>query len=423
MPLDTASLEHQLQLYKGLVEVSALINEITESAALLPAVLDVARRVLDAEAASLFLVNREQELELVAARGGISATLEPGIIVPKGKGLAGWVLEHGEPLLVPDAYADPRFFQDVDRKSGYRTRSMVCVPLLRRGTKIGVLQIINPVDRQAFNEADLGATVAYGNLAATAIDKLRAIERRQEQERTRQEICFAREIQNSFLPQRLPERPDLTFAATYRPAYNVGGDFYDVVETAPDELWFVIGDVSGKGVPAALLMAQALSTWRLIIRPGISPDDALARWNSMLCGHTIRGMFITALLGRVVIPERKVEMVNAGHCAPFLVAGAGGAEEVILRGAPPLGILPELARHRHDLTLAPGDWLVLYTDGLIESFDPDDMPLDRSGVRGLLQDRFAGASDVIDRLNLGERRHRRSAEPSDDLTLLVFGFR
>src|SRR3954468_15459407 len=140
MPLDTASLEHQLHLYKGLVEVSALINGITDSATLLPAILDVARRVLHAEAASLLLVNKDDELELAAARGGLSSTLAPKIIVPRGKGIAGWVLEHGEPLLVPDAHEDPRFFADVDKKSGYRTRSMLCVPLLRNNSKIGVLQ-------------------------------------------------------------------------------------------------------------------------------------------------------------------------------------------------------------------------------------------------------------------------------------------
>src|SRR4051812_42149847 len=106
MALDTASLEHQLQLYKGLVEVSALINGITESADLLPAVLDVARRVLHADAASLLLVNDGGELELVAARGGVSNSIAGRVIVPRGKGLAGWVMEHGEPLCIADAYDD-----------------------------------------------------------------------------------------------------------------------------------------------------------------------------------------------------------------------------------------------------------------------------------------------------------------------------
>jgi sigma-B regulation protein RsbU (phosphoserine phosphatase) len=265
--------------------------------------------------------------------------------------------------------------------------------------------------------------MAYGNLAATAIEKLRTLERQRAQQRQAQEIAFAREIQTSFLPQTLPNRPDLTFAADYRPALNVGGDFYDVLVTAEDEVYFVIGDVSGKGVPAALLMAQALSMLRLIIQPGIAPEVAVSRWNTMLTSHTVRGMFVTALLGRAVISERKLELVNAGHCAPFITNSEGHARDLPLPGAPPLGILPNLSHTRHDVVLGRNEWLTLFTDGLIESFDPEDVPLDREGVAPLLERHFTGPAEVIEALSAGEKAHRRQADPHDDLTLLVFGFR
>jgi serine phosphatase RsbU (regulator of sigma subunit) len=96
---------------------------------------------------------------------------------------------------------------------------------------------------------------------------------------------------------------------------------------------------------------------------------------------------------------------------------------VTLRGAPPLGILRELPRQTHELTLERNEWLLLYTDGLVESFDPEENPLDRSGVKLLLREKLAGPAEVIDRLTVGERAHRRTAQPSDDLTMLVFGFR
>jgi sigma-B regulation protein RsbU (phosphoserine phosphatase) len=427
MPLSPVALERQLNLYKGLVEVSALINAITDSSELLPAILEVARRVMEVEAASLFLVNADGELELTCASGGASTTAnapapDAQIIVPRGRGIAGWVLEHGEALLVADAYADPRFFADADKKTGFRTRSILCVPLLRKGKEIGVLQVLNPVGREAFDETDLEAFRAYGNLAATAIDKLRTIERQREQQRVAQEFAFAREIQASFLPQSLPTLQHVQFAATYRPALNVGGDFYDVIEPGGDEIYFVVGDVSGKGTPAALLMAQALSMLRLIVKPGISPVAAMARWNAMLAGHTIRGMFITAMLGRTVVSTRQVELCSAGHCHPFRTSGDGRAEQIKVAGSPPLGLLPELPARSHTLTLEPKDWLVLYTDGLVESFNRDDVPLDAEGVERLLQQKFAGAADVIDALNRGELNHRAGADPHDDLTILVFGF-
>lgn len=419
MPSDLEKLERQLKVYKGLVEVSALINAITDSKELMPAILDVARRVMEVEASSLFLVNAQAELELSSASGGPGGAL-PHIVVPRGRGISGWVLEHRQPLLVPDAYSDPRFFKETDRQTGFHTRSIMCVPLLRGAKEIGVLQVLNPLEREAFDEADLEVLEAYGTLAATAIDKLRTIERQRAQERIRQEFAFAQEIQKSFLPQSLPQHEHASFAAMYRPALNVGGDFYDVIEPEPGEIFFVVGDVSGKGTPAALLMAQALSILRLIVRPGISPIAAMARWNTMLTGHTIRGMFITALLGHIDVASRRVELCSAGHCHPFRVGMKGEVQEVKIAGSPPLGLLPELPARSTTITLEPHEYLVAYTDGLTESFDPGDELLDRTGVTALLSRSFPTATEVVDALNLGEMKHRQNGQPSDDLTLLVF---
>jgi sigma-B regulation protein RsbU (phosphoserine phosphatase) len=421
MPDDAADLSRQLALYKGLVEVSALINAITDSRELLPAILDVARRVLEVEAASLFLVTPNRDLELACASGGTGMPKVP-LIVPRGRGISGWVLEHGEPLLVPDAYADPRFYPEADKKTGFRTRSILCVPLKRDGREIGVLQVLNPVGRRAFDAIDLGAFEAYGNLAATAIEKLRTIDRQREQDRVTQELAFAREIQASFLPQSLPQHPHLSFASTYRPALKVGGDFFDVLEAGADEIHFVIGDVAGKGMPAALLMAQAVSMLRLIVKEGLSPVAVIARWNSMLVGHTVRGMFITALVGRITLSTRQVELCSAGHCAPLLVHADGQVTEVHVAGSPPLGLLPDLVGRLHRITLALGEWLVLYTDGLVESFNARDEALEVSGVTALLSRKFTGAFEVVRALNEGELRHRGDVDPHDDLTLLTFGF-
>ena len=414
----------QLKVYKGLVEVSALINAITDFNELLAAILDVSRRVMFAEASSLFLTNADGNLELVVASGaGAGETPKEKIVVPRGQGIAGWVLENKTSALVKDAYADPRFYQGVDKKTGFRTRSILCVPLSRNQHEIGVLQVLNPVEKESFDENDVEAFEAYGMLAATAIEKLRIIDQQRKQERMEQEFSFAREIQNSFLPQSLPSLGALSFAATYRPALNIGGDFYDVLEIGPDEVYFVIGDVSGKGIPAALLMAQALNTLRLIVKSGISPADALARWNGMLCGHTIRGMFITSLLGRIVPSQRLVEMASAGHCQPFLASAGGGVIQLDVKSAPPIGILDGLQYHLTSTTLSPNDWLIFYTDGLTESFSPDNTLLESEGVERILSAQpLASADDVLAKLRTGEENHRQNADPHDDLTILVFGF-
>jgi sigma-B regulation protein RsbU (phosphoserine phosphatase) len=425
MSSETQEFARALKLYRGLVEVSALIYAITDFNELFEAILDVACRVMSAEAGSLFLTNSEGNLELMIARAAGGGKMpDAPIIVPRGQGISGWVLEHRKSALVVDAYADPRFYKEVDKKTGFRTRSILCVPLLRNQKEIGVLQVLNPREKEAFDQTDMEAFEAYGMLAGNAIDRLRAIERQRELARVDQELAFAREIQYSFLPQKLPERADLGFAAIYRPALNIGGDFYDVIEIGPDEIYFVVGDVSGKGIPASLLMAQSLSTLRLIIKPEISPVEALTCWNGMLCGHTVRGMFITAILGRITPSLRMVELSSAGHCQPFRVTADGKAELLNVENSPPLGILGGLKCHLTSTILSPGEWLVFYTDGLTESFSPEDELLGSAGVRHLLSEaRFGSPNDIVAKLREGEAVHRGKATPQDDLTILAFGFR
>lgn len=419
---ETDDLQHSLNVYKGLVEVSALINGIMGFDELLSAILSVAQRVMDAEASSLFLSDDEHNLRLTIARGPSGQKWVADVVIPRGHGIAGWVYENNQCLLVEDAYEDSRFFPEVDKMSGLKTGSVLCCPLQRANTKIGVLEVLNPRNKKAFTQTDLEAFDAYATLASTAIEKLRAIERNREQERLSRELAVAIEIQESFLPQTLPHPPGLGFAATYRPARNVGGDFYDVLQIGPDEIYFVVGDVSGKGVPAALLMAQSLSLLRLIVQPGISPVAALRRWNEMLCGRMIHGMFITTILGRIVPSQHTVEFASAGHCPPMRVQADGHVECGPIHSVPPLGIFCTQEFDSNLITLAPGEWLVFFTDGLTESFSPAQVLLGREGVERLLEDHFTSADEVVAALRRGEAAHRQNAEPSDDLTVFVFGF-
>ncbi len=427
-----APLEDLLALYKGLVEVSTLINAITDYRELLTAIMDVARRVMRAEGSALILLNeRTDALELVVARSVTGEVLVAHQPVPRQGSIAGWVFEHRTSALVPDAYADPRFYRGVDQKTGLRTRSVLCVPLLRRGTPVGTLQVINALGehRPAFNRSDQEALEAFATLAATAIDKLRSVEELERRARFEQQLAIATEIQQSFLPASLPVRADLAFAAQYRPALAVGGDFYDLFEIGPDELYFVIGDVAGKGVPAALLMAQSLSLLRLIIVPGIAPADALARWNRMLCQRPLRGLFVTATLGRITPSQGLVEAASAGHLPPWLVRGGeGGAasvEEMVVKTGPPLAVVPQAQYQPSFLKPLPGESLVFYTDGLTDSAPagPEGARLGAEGARRMLEKGFASPQQVVATLLGGEAAHRGNSPPQDDLTLLAFGFR
>ena len=424
---DSRPVAELLALYKGLVEVSTLINAITDFNELLTEIMEVARRVMRAEGSALILLDEPSgELRLVVARSADGEVISAHQAVPRQGSIAGWVFEHGRSALIPDAYADARFYQGVDRKTGYRTRAILCVPLCRRGEPIGVLQVLNPIGeaRPSFDAADQDALEAFANLAATAIEKLRFLEEQRRRARFEQEMSIATEIQKNFLPASLPIRPDLEFAAQYRPALDVGGDFYDVFEVGPDELYFVIGDVAGKGVPAALLMAQSVSMLRLILAPGIGPAEILARWNENLCRRSLRGLFVTAIVGRITPSQRQVETASAGHCTPWIVR-TGASEEFPVASGPPMAILPQANYTAGSVTLAPGEWLVFYTDGLTDSRDPveEGAHLGATGARRLLKKGFASPYEVVATLSHGEASHRGDSPPQDDLTLLAFGFR
>jgi sigma-B regulation protein RsbU (phosphoserine phosphatase) len=421
MPED--SLRKSLQIYKGLVEVSGLINSITHYGELLRAILDVARRVMQAEAASLFLVDPATGgLELAISTKGESDYIEPRVLVPQGLGIAGWVFEHNQPVLIPVAYEDERFWKEADKQTGFVTRSLICAPLRTESGLLGVLQVLNPRDKPAFDEADFEGFCAYASLTATAIEKIRTLDKIRAQERVERDLAIAAEIQSELLSRAIPTGVQRArFSAHNTPAANVGGDFYGVFPHGDDALSFVIGDVSGKGISAALLMAQTLSAMQFVLAATNGPAEALARLNETLFASAIRGMFVTTLVGRMTFAPRRVEMASAGHCHPVLVKADGATSRIEVPRSLPLGVLPAVDYRQDGLVLEPGDRIALYTDGLSESRSEAAVQFDEQLLEHA-SGRDADASTLVERLVSAERKHRGPGPQLDDLTVLVGGF-
>jgi sigma-B regulation protein RsbU (phosphoserine phosphatase) len=424
MTTNIEELQRLNHLYRGVVEVSALINSITEFDELLSAILDVASRVMRAQASSLFLIDPDSgDLELTIARGpaGDSLSRPAKIKVPRGRGIVGWVREQRKSLLVVDVYNDPRFYPELDRSSGFVTRSVLGIPLFQSNVEIGVLEVLNPLDKPHFDSIDLEAFEAYGSMVATAIAKMRAIERDRQRRFLEKDLELATEIQHSFLPSALPSTELLEFAVRYRPAREIAGDFYDVFERNEGEFYFVIGDVSGKGISAALMMARALSMLRFIVHPEMSPADVLQRWNARVWDRTVRGMFITAVLGRIVAQSGQIEFSVAGHSAPMLRRGTGQVEEPAIEASAPLGVVSDLAFALNQIKLLPGTQAIFYTDGLIESFNTSREPFSMDRLRKVLAKPLNGSEPIVQALIEAEAQHRGDVSPHDDLTILTIG--
>ena len=237
-----------------------------------------------------------------------------------------------------------------------------------------------------------------------------------ERERIKQEMRVAQVIQQNFLPKELPDLPGWEFAAHYQPAREVGGDFYDFIQL-PGALGIAVGDVTDKGVPAAMMMAATRSVLRAAAPRLISPGEVLERVNEVLCPDMPPKMFVTCLYG-VLDPESgQLRFANAGHDLPY-VKTADGVVELRARGMP-LGLMPDMPYEEKDATLEPGDSVLLHSDGVVEAHDPEREMFGFPRLKETMAD-APGGRHLIDRvLRDLESFTGPGAEQEDDITMVT----
>jgi sigma-B regulation protein RsbU (phosphoserine phosphatase) len=408
---------------KQCLDVCRLINSTLELSEVLERIMTTSKEIMQADACSLLLVDENtDELVFQVAHGSVGDQLKQGFRLPRGKGIGGHVCDTGAPLLIADAYQDPRFHRDFDQRTGYRTRSILCVPLKVKDRVIGVSQVINKLDGTAFTQDDCEILSMLNMHAAVAIENARmhqALLRKQQME---SDLAFATAVQQSFLPRTLPELPELQFRAYYQSALEVGGDFYDFILLPGRRLGILIGDVSGKGVASALYMAQLTSELRLSAIQFPDPAMLVARINELLCERSQRGMFVTLLYMVLDVRERTLTYVNAGHLPPLLWNDGLGRFEVIRSsGGPPLGILSGRRYVAAELRLGAGDCLVLATDGIIEARNPGGEQFGWERLGNAVQAGPARADAVFNRVLAGIKAFMRGAPQADDITMVVMG--
>lgn len=363
---------------RTLVEASKILNSTLELNPLLEIILEVATRELKADRGTVYLLDKSSG-EL---RARISQGVESRILrVRVGEGISGKVAETGETIRIEDAYQDPRFFQKFDTISGYRTRSVLAMPICNKtGEIIGVIQLLNKIDG-VFGVEDEIFLKALTVHIAIALENAKLHTEVVDQQRIRTELELARQIQQNLL-RPPPERwSRYRIAARAETCYEVGGDFYDFMPVSDSTLWVVIADVSGKGVSSALVMSTLQATLRALLVGVHSFERLLERLNGMIRDFTGGSKFLTLFLALLDSQSNKVHYINAGHNPPILVR-ADGRSESLEEGGTVLGLLPVVKYIRAQTELHAGDVLVLYTDGIVEASDSAD---EMYGVDGLLQ--------------------------------------
>ena len=298
----------------------------------------------------------------------------------------------------------------------------IAVPLVSQGELVGVLNLGPRMSQQDYSSDDRGLLNTLASQAAPAVRVAQLVRQQQietrERERIEQELRVARLIQQTLLPKELPEMPGWSLAAYYQPARAVGGDFYDFLPFNDGRLGIVIGDVTDKGVPAALVMATTRSILRTAAQEGeAAPGDVLARANDLLFPDIPPRMFVTCLYGILNPHTGALVYANAGHDLPHQ-RQEGGAVELRATGMP-LGLMPGMSYEERETILAPGDSVLFYSDGLVEAHHPEGEMFGFPRLMTLMAD-WTDTTPLIERM-LNELAAFTGAgwEQEDDVTLVA----
>jgi PAS domain S-box-containing protein len=530
-----------LERYERIIELNRHLNAVLDLPPLLQLIIEAARELTDSENSSILLVDRKSgDLYFEAATTAKKEELQR-VIVPMDSSIAGWVVQHNEPVVIEDVEKNNRHFKQADMEIAYITRSMIAVPLSVKGQVIGVLNVLNKATGQHFDEDDVNLLTILAAQAAVAIENARlyqdtlrmkefneslvqsmaegiavtdaeghitlvnpaaatllgyapeelvgqrwtaiipsdyhpiveaANERRVRgepnkyelelmhqdgrripvlvsdsplyeadlgrlagtmavftditqvlaQQKVEQELALAWQIQASFLPDHLPDVHGWQLTAILEPARETSGDFYDLIPLANGRLGIVIADVAGKGMGAALYMAVSRTLIRIYaVEYDTQPELAFGAANRRILMDTHADLFVTVFYGVLDPVAGTLTYCNAGHNPPYLLrASKGDAVQTLARTGIPLGIFDDMTWEQRTVQLAPGDMLVLHTDGVTDATDRKETFF---GSERLLEVARANlgqsAQDVQEALIAAVHEFVGDAPQFDDITLMV----
>ena len=362
----------QLRLEK-LIQASQSLASIETLDLLLPKLLEMAEDVTGAEASSYLEYHPEtEELRFLITREpgqGQGELLKEQVVLKMGEGIAGAACKDGVSILVREVGKDSRFSRKADQATGFSTTSILCAPVRYQDQLLGAIEVVNSKHKPFFDDGDKDVLESFASLAAVSIIRARMLAERLEQEELRIQVAAAARIQASFFPD-IPALEHGHHAQGFsQPAKMVGGDLYDCIPMPGNGYLFFVADVTGKGLPAALVMSALWAEVRskAFAEPGVAP--LLERVNQELYAFLSgQAYFITIFLCRYWPETGRVQLANCGHPPPIWKTGNGFREVPPTKNLP-LGIIPQAEYSQAEITLEPGQSLLIYSDGIHEAFD------------------------------------------------------
>ncbi|MGA7920830.1 MAG: SpoIIE family protein phosphatase [Candidatus Acidiferrales bacterium] len=416
-----------------LLEVARTLGTGLSLEDVLTAVVDAAIQVTRTERGVLLLANDKQELQTVVARDSQRGTLRPDQL-QVSQSVVKRVAQTRRELIVSDTGQNEMKAQESVARLELHTVIAIPVDKLpvietldatistRQGELLGVLYLDSHIPSSAFSDLDRDVLRTLAREAATVVENARLFASSRAKQRLDHEIEIASQIQKNLLPKSLPNLPDVSVAGSTLSCHSVGGDCFDVIDLGGGRHGFFVGDVSGKGISAALLATLLQGVFFTTAAMDISLPGVFSRVNQYLCERSGEDRYATVFYG-ILDKMGRFEYVNAGHVPPLLKRKKGGLEGLGSANFP-VGMFQEAEYQSARIQVEPGDFLVIYTDGVSEACNTKNELFEEARLRQILED-FAGTTgtQLGDAIREGMRAFCEGAAQSDDITILVIEYK
>jgi serine phosphatase RsbU (regulator of sigma subunit)/pSer/pThr/pTyr-binding forkhead associated (FHA) protein len=417
---DSARIVKQNQILLALSQASMALISDRPLQDLLDFILELAFKVVKAERGCLMLTrggNGQLEVKAVRSHSDAKGRTDSGISFSKT--IADKVIREKVSILTSNAMDDPRF-RSQDSIVSVGIRSAMCVPLWNNQAVMGLLYVDSRIHASVFNEDDLTLLTSLANLAAVKIENAKLLDQMIEKKRMEHELALAGDIQRNLLPREAPGIETYDVAGTNQPCYTIGGDYFDFIRRPNGRLAFALGDVSGKGASAALMMAVLRATVHDAAHGDVDVVTTIGRTNRVMCQNTPPHAYVTFFLGDLDPATGELRYVNAGHIPPVLYRGRAGKVERLEEGGTVLGMFDNAGYEEGRIGLEPGDVLVVFTDGISEAWGPGGEEFGEQRVADVIRDNVKlEARDLIEAILREVDNYSEGDRPTDDRTLIV----
>jgi len=401
-----------------LYRISQTINSSLDLDVVMESLMDEVIHATHAERGFLMLYDDQGQLSFRTARGMNQQDIEESEF-KISRGIVERAAKEATPLLTSNAQLDQRFDTRASVKL-YGLRSVLCVPIIQKGETLGVIYVDNRFQNGIFLQEDLDLLTSIASSAGIAIDNARLYRIAVDKGRMERELQMAREVQVSLIPASTPVIPGWDLAACWKPAHEVSGDFYDFIPVSDGNYGIFVADVSDKGMPAALFMALSRSVIRSNAVQNARLDEEITKANHLIWRDSREGMFITLFYALLQPDCGEVTYVNAGHNPPLVLRSEKGTFDRLGRTGMAAGVEDDTPYSQAAVSLAAGDYLVMFTDGVTDAQIGSAPPFGEERFMATVR-KHAGKSarEMVEAIEKDVCEFSGSGEPVDDLTLLI----